>query len=115
MPPTSTHPSNTHSVATSQIIEADCQTSLGWHNRLWRAVGMEGFSVSSVLLTGCDGGLGLGLLKGLLEQPSPPRHLFAACLDPQGKVGRAPAWGDRRESDLGWCLGLPPSHLELGG
>ncbi|NXH91101.1 H17B6 dehydrogenase, partial [Edolisoma coerulescens] len=50
---------------------------------------MEGLSVSSVLLTGCDGGLGLGLLKGLLEQPSPPRHLFAACLDPQGKVGRA--------------------------
>ncbi|NXQ33260.1 H17B6 dehydrogenase, partial [Alaudala cheleensis] len=50
---------------------------------------MEGLSVGSVLLTGCDGGLGLGLLKGLLEQPSPPRHLFAACLDPQGKVGRA--------------------------
>ncbi|NWZ34710.1 RDH1 dehydrogenase, partial [Brachypodius atriceps] len=46
---------------------------------------MEGLSVGSVLLTGCDGGLGLGLLKGLLEQPSPPRHLFAACLDPQGK------------------------------
>uniref|UniRef100_A0A8C8AAI9 H17B6 dehydrogenase n=1 Tax=Otus sunia TaxID=257818 RepID=A0A8C8AAI9_9STRI len=49
---------------------------------------MEGLSVGSVLLTGCDGGLGLGLLKGLLEQPSPPQHLFAACLDPQGKVGR---------------------------
>ncbi|NXQ81013.1 RDH1 dehydrogenase, partial [Nyctibius grandis] len=45
----------------------------------------------SVLLTGCDGGLGLGLLKGLLEQPTPPRHLFAACLDPQGKGGGAPA------------------------
>ncbi|NXV04988.1 DHB2 dehydrogenase, partial [Cettia cetti] len=54
--------------------------------------GMEGLSVGSVLLTGCDGGLGLGLLKGLLEQPNPPRHLFAACLDPQGKVGRALAW-----------------------
>ncbi|XP_052653524.1 C-factor-like [Harpia harpyja] len=47
---------------------------------------MEGLSVGSVLLTSCDGGLGLGLLKGLLEQPSPPRHLFAACLDPQGKA-----------------------------
>ncbi|XP_075017044.1 C-signal-like [Calonectris borealis] len=47
---------------------------------------MEGLGVGSVLLTGCDGGLGLGLLKGLLEQPSPPRHLFAACLDPQGKA-----------------------------
>ncbi|NXC89934.1 H17B6 dehydrogenase, partial [Cercotrichas coryphoeus] len=51
--------------------------------------GMEGLSVGSVLLTGCDGGLGLALLKGLLEQPNPPRHIFAACLDPQGKVGRA--------------------------
>ncbi|KAM9269014.1 C-signal-like [Cariama cristata] len=47
---------------------------------------MEGLGVGSVLLTGCDGGLGLGLLKGLLEQPTPPRHLFAACLDPQGKA-----------------------------
>ncbi|NWY90522.1 H17B6 dehydrogenase, partial [Loxia curvirostra] len=47
--------------------------------------GMEGLHVGNVLLTGCDGGLGLGLLKGLLEQPSPPRHIFAACLDPQGK------------------------------
>lgn len=97
MAPTSTPPSSTRSVATSRIIEADCQTSPGQHNRLRRAVGMEGLSVGSVLLTGCDGGLGLGLLKGLLEQPSPPRHLFAACLDPQGKVGRAPAPGDRRE------------------
>ncbi|NXU84758.1 H17B6 dehydrogenase, partial [Xiphorhynchus elegans] len=53
--------------------------------------GMEGLGVGSVLLTGCDGGLGLALLKGLLEQPSPPRHLFAACLDPQGKGhGRQP-------------------------
>ncbi|NXC69842.1 H17B6 dehydrogenase, partial [Anhinga anhinga] len=47
---------------------------------------MEGLRVGSVLLTGCDGGLGLGLLKGLLEQPSPPRHLFAACMDTQGKL-----------------------------
>uniref|UniRef100_A0A8D2MVI7 H17B6 dehydrogenase n=1 Tax=Zonotrichia albicollis TaxID=44394 RepID=A0A8D2MVI7_ZONAL len=44
---------------------------------------MEGLSVGSVLLTACEGGLGLGLLKGLLELPSPPRHIFAACLDPQ--------------------------------
>lgn len=105
VPPASTHPSSTRSVATSRMIEADCQTSLGQHNRLWRAVGMEGLSVGSVLLTGCDGGLGLGLLKGLLEQPSPPRHLFAACLDPQGKVRRAPARAEGQERQL-WdgCL-----------
>ena len=87
-PTTSTHPGSTRA-ASSQITEDDdCQTLPGRHNRLRRAVGMEGLGTGSVLLTGCDGGLGLGLLKGLLEQPSPPRHLFAACLDPQGKVGR---------------------------
>ncbi|KAM6057831.1 C-signal-like [Chlamydotis macqueenii] len=47
---------------------------------------MEGLGAGSVLLTACDGGLGLGLLKGLLEQASPPQHIFAACLDPQGKA-----------------------------
>ncbi|KAM6123970.1 C-signal-like [Phoenicopterus ruber ruber] len=54
---------------------------------------MEGLGAGSVLLTGCDGGLGLGLLKGLLEQPNPPRHLFAACLDPQGKAVNEVALG----------------------
>lgn len=121
MPPSSTHPSSTRSGASSRIIEGDCQTPLGQRTRLWRAAGMEGLSVGSVLLTACDGGLGLGLLKGLLEQPSPPRRIFAACLDPQGKVGRAPARaGDRREgrgqegSQVGdGCLGMPQSHLKL--
>ncbi|NXV81695.1 H17B6 dehydrogenase, partial [Atlantisia rogersi] len=47
---------------------------------------MDTLGLGSVLLTGCDGGLGLSLLKGFLEQPSPPQHLFAACLDPNGKV-----------------------------
>lgn len=74
--------------------------------------------MGSVLLTGCDGGLGLGLLKGLLEQPSPPRHLFAACLDPQGKVGRVLGGGGGCSSGTG-CemqrLGLPPSPPGLGG
>ncbi|KAM8799413.1 C-signal-like [Eudromia elegans] len=40
----------------------------------------------SALLTGCDGGLGLALLRALLEQPGPPRLLFAACLDPGSKA-----------------------------
>ncbi|XP_068812014.1 C-signal-like [Struthio camelus] len=44
---------------------------------------MEG---GSVLVTGCDGGIGLGLVKRLLEQRRPPQHLFAACRDPDGKA-----------------------------
>uniref|UniRef100_A0A8C2Y8G1 C-factor-like n=1 Tax=Coturnix japonica TaxID=93934 RepID=A0A8C2Y8G1_COTJA len=47
---------------------------------------MEGLSARSVLVTGCDGGMGLGLLKRFLELPTPPQCLFAACTDPDGKA-----------------------------
>ncbi|XP_031471314.1 uncharacterized protein LOC116243975 isoform X2 [Phasianus colchicus] len=47
---------------------------------------MEGLSARSVLVTGCDGGMGLGLLKRFLELPTPPQWLFAACTDPDGKA-----------------------------
>lgn len=71
--------------------------------------------MGSVLLTGCDGGLGLGLLKGLLEQPSPPQHLFAACLDPQGKV-RSVLSGGQLQDGLGDTVpgGCCHPHLTLG-
>ncbi|KAF1561158.1 UNVERIFIED_CONTAM: Estradiol 17-beta-dehydrogenase 2, partial [Eudyptes pachyrhynchus] len=72
---------------------------------------MEGLSVGSVLLTGCDGGLGLGLLKGLLEQPSPPRHLFAACLDPQGKDARWPGVASHHVLQrLAWDMATSPAR-----
>ncbi|NXE98062.1 DHB2 dehydrogenase, partial [Menura novaehollandiae] len=74
--------------------------------------GMEGLGVGSVLLTGCDGGLGLGLLKGLLEQSSPPRHLFAACLDPQGKVGRALERRDRRDPPVSVADVTDPNSIK---
>lgn len=47
---------------------------------------MEGPGAQHVLVTGCDGGVGLGLVKRFLELPSPPRCLFAACTDPDGKA-----------------------------
>ncbi|XP_027322005.2 C-signal-like [Anas platyrhynchos] len=47
---------------------------------------MEGPGAQHVLVTGCDGGVGLGLVKRFLELPSPPRRLFAACTDPDGKA-----------------------------
>lgn len=58
---------------------------------------MEGLSARSVLVTGCDGGMGLELLKRFLELPTPPQCLFAACTDPDGKVrtGGSLCWGHR--------------------
>uniref|UniRef100_A0A8B9V4N3 C-factor-like n=1 Tax=Anas zonorhyncha TaxID=75864 RepID=A0A8B9V4N3_9AVES len=53
---------------------------------------MEGPGAQHVLVTGCDSGVGLGLVKRFLELPSPPRRLFAACTDPDGKVLVVSPW-----------------------
>uniref|UniRef100_A0A669R073 C-factor n=1 Tax=Phasianus colchicus TaxID=9054 RepID=A0A669R073_PHACC len=70
---------------------------------------MEGLSARSVLVTGCDGGMGLGLLKRFLELPTPPQWLFAACTDPDGKVstGGSPRWGQRAPQHV------PMSHTDV--
>lgn len=39
--------------------------------------------MNNVLITGCNRGLGLGLLKQILKLPNPPKHIFATCRDPQ--------------------------------
>ncbi|XP_031843559.1 SDR family oxidoreductase sniffer [Nomia melanderi] len=33
----------------------------------------------SILITGCNRGLGLGLVKHLVNQPQPPQNIFATC------------------------------------
>jgi len=38
--------------------------------------------VRSVLITGCNRGIGLELVKQFLSQDTPPQHLFATCRDP---------------------------------
>ncbi|KAH8419988.1 hypothetical protein KR009_004767 [Drosophila setifemur] len=35
--------------------------------------------MNSILITGCNRGLGLGLVKALVGLPQPPQHLFTTC------------------------------------
>ncbi|XP_070545946.1 C-signal-like [Ptychodera flava] len=41
------------------------------------------FAPKSVLITGTNRGLGLALVRQLLELPSPPNHIFACCRTPE--------------------------------
>ncbi|NXK87186.1 DHB2 dehydrogenase, partial [Formicarius rufipectus] len=41
--------------------------------------------VRSVLVTGANRGIGLGLVQHLLGLPKPPQWVFAACRDPKGQ------------------------------
>ncbi|XP_070809263.1 C-signal-like [Pituophis catenifer annectens] len=43
------------------------------------------FHIFSVLVTGSDRGIGLGLVKRFLELPYPPKWVFATTLDLEGK------------------------------
>ncbi|XP_058011194.1 C-signal-like [Ahaetulla prasina] len=46
---------------------------------------VAGFSVFSILVTGSDQGIGLGLVKRFLELPHPPKWVFATSLDLMGE------------------------------
>lgn len=37
--------------------------------------------MNSILITGCNRGLGLGIVKTLVKLPQPPKHIFATCRD----------------------------------
>lgn len=37
--------------------------------------------MNSILITGCNRGLGLGLVKAFLSLPKPPTHIIATCRD----------------------------------
>ncbi|XP_065423542.1 C-signal-like [Chrysemys picta bellii] len=46
---------------------------------------MAGFNVRSILVTGANRGIGLELVKQLLEKSNPPEWVFATCRDPEGE------------------------------
>uniref|UniRef100_U3JXC2 C-factor n=1 Tax=Ficedula albicollis TaxID=59894 RepID=U3JXC2_FICAL len=54
---------------------------------------MAELSVRSVLVTGANRGLGLGLVQHFLRMPKPPQWIFAGCRDPKGQ---------RAQVRLGW-------------
>ncbi|KFM02707.1 C-factor, partial [Aptenodytes forsteri] len=54
---------------------------------------MAGLQVRSLLVTGANRGIGLGLVRQLLGMPNPPEWVFAACRDPKG---------ERAQVRLGW-------------
>ncbi|NWU78046.1 DHB2 dehydrogenase, partial [Onychorhynchus coronatus] len=46
---------------------------------------MAGLRVRSVLVTGANRGIGLGLVQHFLKMPNPPQWIFAGCRDPKGQ------------------------------
>lgn len=40
-------------------------------------------TMNSILITGCSRGLGLGIVKELLDSNQPVKHIFATCRDPE--------------------------------
>ncbi|KAM4894282.1 C-signal-like [Sylvia borin] len=46
---------------------------------------MAGLHVRSLLVTGANRGIGLGLVRHFLRMPKPPQWIFATCRDPKGQ------------------------------
>ncbi|NXM59182.1 GSFK dehydrogenase, partial [Illadopsis cleaveri] len=64
--------------------------------------------VRSLLVTGANRGIGLGLVQHFLRMPNPPQWIFAGCRDPKGQRAQV-------RLDQEWCLqgaGATVRHLQ---
>ncbi|XP_028595296.2 C-signal-like [Podarcis muralis] len=61
---------------------------------------MEDFRIRSILLTGSDRGIGLGLVEQFLQLPYPPQLIFATCRHPDGPEGQVLKELARRYSNV---------------
>lgn len=61
----------------------------------WGRAAMAAGRARTVLLTGCNRGIGLELVKQLLATPRPPAWIFATCRDPEGPRAQVRAGRDR--------------------
>ncbi|KFO97299.1 hypothetical protein N300_07062, partial [Calypte anna] len=67
---------------------------------------MAGLHLHTVMVTGANRGIGLGLVQKLLELPNPPQWVFAACRDPHGQRARGgPGGGGQEPARVGEKLG----------
>lgn len=56
--------------------------------------------MKSILITGCNRGLGLGLVRTLIKQSNPPQHIFATCRD----IEKAQVSDMVQNSGISWFL-----------
>ncbi|XP_071613321.1 C-signal-like isoform X2 [Heliangelus exortis] len=71
-----------------QGLAGGCEITPEYREPRGEQSSMAGLHPHTVLVTGANRGIGLGLVQKLLELPSPPQWVFAGCRDPNGQRAR---------------------------
>ncbi|XP_054026250.1 uncharacterized protein LOC128898182 [Dryobates pubescens] len=69
--------------------------------------------IHSVLVSGANRGIGLGLVQRFLGMPTPPKWVFAGCRDPKGQRAQWHTGGASAQPLLPLCAHTVPSLQEL--